>query len=84
MDYIIKNGFVGTLASCGSGDIINNNEQMKEEKLTKHKIVFQETTTREYTYNVLAETKQEALNKIEKGGERNDSSTISIERKLKE
>lgn len=55
----------------------NNNKIMKESNKTKFKIVFQETTVRNYIYDVLAESEADAVDKIGKG-EYGSSSTNNL------
>lgn len=70
----------------GSSVVINNNEnnKMKQEKLTKYTIVFLETVVREHKYEMLAESKEDAIKKISDGGISSDVYTVSIERVIKE
>lgn len=52
---------------------------MKEQKLTKFKVVFQETTVKNYTYNILAESQEDAVKRIESSCVNNSGETVSVE-----
>lgn len=57
----------------------SNTSDMKETKLTKHKVIFEQTTVTTHEYNILAESFDDAKKKIEEGGYSGKETTVSIE-----
>ena len=73
-------GGVGDSISC----IINNNyKSMKETKKTKFKLVYQETKVIETTFDILAESLEDAKKKVEEGDCASVVETVSVEVILK-
>jgi len=92
MNRIITGGDGGRYplftTSGGVGDsisfIINNNyKSMKETKKTKFKLVYQETKVTETTFDILAESLEDAKKKSEEGCGATSTETISVEVILK-
>lgn len=62
----------------------SNNKSMKESTQTRFPVTFQRTTVEEFSYDVLAESLEDAKKQIEAGDLRNSSKTISVETKIVE
>lgn len=59
--------------------LINNNKKMKETSIKNFEIVYQRTEVTKHTYNVLAESEDEAKKFIKENGFNSKSETVSVD-----